>query len=129
MRERITILIARSVILFVIGSIALLASARISSAMDQAVWVWPDKTTGIPIIDIAGRQTLISNASQSGVTELFVSVYSTTPNASGRKMFADAVLNDLIQKAHARRPSIESGRPTELLIGPAQMSAPTTPSP
>jgi hypothetical protein len=107
MRERITVLIARSLVSLVICSVSLVASARVSSAMDQAVWVWPDATTGTPITDAGGPETLVANASQSGVTALFVSVYQRTKNSAGRYMLDDGALNDLIQKARANNPPIE----------------------
>jgi hypothetical protein len=107
MRERISILVARNLVSFIMGSVAILMSAPITSAMDQAVWVWPDPKTGSPITDAGGPEALVANASQSGVTELFVSVYSSTTSSTGRQMFADSVLNDLVQKAHTSKPSIE----------------------
>lgn len=126
MRERITLFVARSLVSLIICSVAVLATAHISSAIEEAVWVWPDPTTGTPITDTGGPETLVANASQSGVTELFVSVYSSTTSSTGRQMFADALLKDLILQAHADKMTVwaEYGDPSWITFACADNSFP-----
>jgi hypothetical protein len=70
----------------------------------QALWVYPDQGTGANIVtDPTARQALVENAAESDVTDLYVSVYQSTPNSAGRQMYPDADIADLIQKAHLNR--------------------------
>jgi hypothetical protein len=70
----------------------------------QALWVYPDQGTGANIVtDPTARQTLIETSAASDVTDLYVSVYQSTPNSAGRLMYPDADIADLVQRAHARR--------------------------
>jgi hypothetical protein len=87
----------------IVCALGFLIDVQASSAMDQALWVWPDATSGTPITDPAGRKALVTNASASGVTALFVSVYHSTKNSAGRYMLDDVALNDLVLQAHANK--------------------------
>jgi hypothetical protein len=100
MLKWITSILVQSLILGFICSETRFALAQVNSPINQAVWVWPSSTDGTPISDVNARHTLVLNAATSGVTALFVSVYQKTANASGRYMFSDQVLSDLIQQAH-----------------------------
>ena len=83
----------------------ILASAMVrAAAMRQALWVYPDQSTGAnTMTDPTARETLIANASSSDVTDLYVSVYQSTANSAGRLMYPDSDMAGLITKAHARR--------------------------
>ncbi len=68
-------------------------------ALTQALWVFPGNGNN-PVTDATARQALLNRASASGVTLLYVSVYSSTPNSNGRLMYDEAAISDLITKAH-----------------------------
>ncbi len=68
--------------------------------MTQALWVFPEPSKPNPVTNATARQSLVSNAGASGVGLLYASVYSSTPNASGRLMYDEPAIADLIGKAH-----------------------------
>lgn len=72
-----------------------------SAATTQALWVFPGPSFANPVTDATARQTLVTNSAASGLSLLYVSVYSSTPNSAGRYMYEDAAIADLITKAHA----------------------------
>jgi hypothetical protein len=73
--------------------------------LKQAVWVVPaaNSITPNPIDTATGRAVLISTSAASDVTDLYVSVYQSTPNTAGRLMYQDADIAELIRLAHSRR--------------------------
>lgn len=88
----------RSLLIFIAALTLQAAPAR------QALWVYPDQGTGAnTMTDPTARETLVMNAAASDVTDLYVSVYQSTANSSGRLMYPDSDMADLIQKAHALR--------------------------
>jgi hypothetical protein len=94
---------ALAVQILVLAFIYAEASSVRAQTIDQAMWVWPSQTDGTPVSDPTQRQALVQNAQASGVTDLYVSVYQTSASPQGRQMFADPVLADLIQRAHASK--------------------------
>ena len=62
----------------------------------QAVWVFSDE-----ISIQSKRETLIQRSADSGVDVLYVSVFQSPANASGRFMYPDDDIKDLIELAHA----------------------------
>ena len=69
-------------------------------ATSQALWVFPSSSFANPITDSTAGQTLVTNSAASGVGLLYLSVYSSTPNAAGRYMYDDAAIANLIAQAH-----------------------------
>jgi len=69
-------------------------------AASQALWVFPSSSFANPVTDATARQTLVTNSAASGVGLLYLSVYSSTPNAAGRYMYDDAAIANLIAQAH-----------------------------
>jgi hypothetical protein len=55
-----------------------------------------------PVTDKTTRDRLVQNGSTSGISMLYVSVYSATPNSAGRNMYEDSDIADLISNAHAQ---------------------------
>lgn len=93
----------------------------------QTLWVYPDQATaGNTMTDPAARAALVENSAVSDVTDLYVSVYQSTPNSAGRLMYPDADMADLIQKAHAHRIRVWAsyGNPDWPSDGCAATSAP-----
>lgn len=93
----------------------------------QALWVYPDQATaGNTMTDPTARAALVDNSAASDVTDLYVSVYQSTPNSAGRLMYPDADMADLIQKAHAHRIRVWAsyGNPDWPSDGCAATSAP-----
>ena len=66
----------------------------------QTLWVFPTSSAPNPVTDSSARQALIANASATGIAELYVSVYNSTPNSAGRYMYDEAAIADLIGRAH-----------------------------
>ncbi len=62
----------------------------------HGVWVFSDE-----ISTLAARDTLIQRSAASGVSDLYLSVYRSIPNSSGRRMAEDSDMADLIAKAHS----------------------------
>jgi len=54
------------------------------------------------LTDTPTRTALIRNSSASGVNLLYVSVYSSTPNAAGRYLYDESDIATLITQAHAQ---------------------------
>ena len=71
-----------------------------SAATTQALWVFPGSSFANPVTDATARQMLVTNSAASGVGLLYLSVYSSTPNAAGRYMYDDAAIANLIAQAH-----------------------------
>ena len=72
--------------------------------LTQAVWVYPQQTgPSNPVSNAAARRTMVDNSAAHGVTDLYVSVYQSTSNLAGRRMYPDADMADLIQQAHRKR--------------------------
>ena len=79
-------------------SLAIQLDAR---QLTQAVWVYPQQSAD-PVADSIARRTMIENTAAGDVTDLYVSVYQSNPNAAGRLMYPDASIADLIQQAHRK---------------------------
>ncbi len=69
-----------------------------SEPLVQALWVW---SASGAMDGPLGRQTLIERSAASGVNVLLMSLYRSTPNASGRLLYEDAEIADLVARAHA----------------------------
>jgi len=69
----------------------------------NAVWVNSGEVPN-PLSDPTGSAsaTLVNNAFSSGVTMLYVSVYSPTPNSDGLLLYPDSAIENLIGMAHAQ---------------------------
>ena len=67
----------------------------------HAVWVFPSASAPNPVTDPIARQTLFANAAASGVDVLYLSVYNSTQNSSGRLMYEDATIAAFITQAHS----------------------------
>jgi hypothetical protein len=67
----------------------------------QTVWVFATSSAPNPITDSSARLSLIVNAAATGVAELYVSVYNSTPNSTGRYMYDEAPIADFISRAHS----------------------------
>jgi len=67
----------------------------------NGLWVFGGSLVPNPISTLAGRDRLVNTSSQSGFTDLYVSVYQSTPNSSGRLMYQDDDMAALISAAHA----------------------------
>lgn len=82
--------------------VMLLFSGLISSSVAaiQTMWVFPSDSAPNAVTDNGARQTLINNSALSHVDTLYVSVYSSTPNAAGRLMYDEGAISDLITRAH-----------------------------
>ncbi|HEX8077915.1 MAG TPA: hypothetical protein VF511_08880, partial [Chthoniobacterales bacterium] len=80
-----------------------LAVVSVSAAapLQQTLWVFPSATAPNPVTDATARQLLVTNSAATGVAELYVSVYSSAPNAAGRYMYDEAAIADLITMAHS----------------------------
>lgn len=55
-----------------------------------------------PVLGAGERLTLVQRSAASGVTDLYVSVYSSKLNSVGRRMFQEPDIADLITQAHAQ---------------------------
>jgi hypothetical protein len=70
----------------------------------QSLWVYPDETNGAnPLSDAGALALLINSAGASGVTDLYVSVHSGTPNSAGRYLYPENEIAGLITQARANR--------------------------
>lgn len=99
MRKWIAVFSVQTLVVIAISMEVSLARAQPNSSVFQTVWVWPNPD-GTPVSDVNAGKALVANAHASGVTSLFVSVYQPTKNSSGRYMFDDQILADLIQQSH-----------------------------
>jgi hypothetical protein len=68
----------------------------------QTLWVFPTSFAANPVTDSSARQTLVNHAANTGIAELYLSVYSSMPNAAGRFMYDEAAIADLIERAHSQ---------------------------
>jgi uncharacterized protein (TIGR03437 family) len=68
----------------------------------NALWVYSVTNLPNPVTDAPTAATLIENAAASGVNMLYVSVYSSTPNAQGRRLYDESDLAALITQAHTQ---------------------------
>ncbi len=88
--------------IFTMLSIAFSLSLQLGARqLTQAVWVYPQAGSD-PVADATARRTMIDNTAASDVTDLYVSVYQSTVNSAGRRMYPDASIADLIQQAHRK---------------------------
>ncbi len=71
-----------------------------SSGMTRGLWVFGDSIVPHPVLTAEGRTRLVSSASASGVTDLYVSVFSPTVSPTGRNMYPDSDLAALVSSAH-----------------------------
>ena len=62
----------------------------------QAVWVYTNEVT-----DPSARQDLVNQCVASGLNTIYISVYQSTPNSTGRYMYPDADMAALISLAHS----------------------------
>jgi len=67
--------------------------------LTQTLWVFPGSTPN-PVTDDSARQSLVANAAASGVAILYISVYSSSPNAAGRYMNDETKISNFISSAH-----------------------------
>src|SRR5437867_7675143 len=82
--------------------LCLLSSVAAEAGAYQALWVWSGKL-GNFVGDPQARQTLMANASASGVNALYVSVYQSTASSTQRQMYEDKDIADLISQAHSKK--------------------------
>jgi hypothetical protein len=75
-------------------------TANGAAPQKQTLWVFPASSAPNPVTDISARLALIANAAATGIAELYVSVYNSTPNSAGRYMYDEAAIADLIGRAH-----------------------------
>lgn len=68
----------------------------------KALWVF----SGDIIPDAAARLRLVEHSSQSGVTDLYASIYRSTPNSNGRLMFEEDMIADLISRSHMKNQKV-----------------------
>jgi hypothetical protein len=68
-----------------------------ADATIQALWVFSDELT-----DPADRSALVERSASGGVTDLYISVYRSSANAAGRRLYDEQAIADLIARAHAR---------------------------
>lgn len=83
----------------VIGSPAT-ATVTILEKPVNGMWVFGGSTVPDPVSDPAGRSNMIVRSSNDGVSELYVSVYQSTDNANGRRMYEDDDMAAMISAAH-----------------------------
>ena len=83
----------------IVGGTLPLANRSVAHAtsMTHAMWVFSDVVT-----DPMARQLLVDHSIDSGTTDLYVSVYRSISNSSGRRMYEDTAIADLIRRAHDR---------------------------
>jgi hypothetical protein len=72
-----------------------------SAAVVKALWVFGDSIVPHPVITPEGRARLIARSSAAGVNRLYVSVWQSAANTSGRHMREDSEVAALIAAAHA----------------------------
>jgi uncharacterized protein (TIGR03437 family) len=87
--------------------VALTASAKTASpgigpAQTSALWVYSISSLPNAVTDAPTRDTLIQDASASGVNMLYPSVYSSTPNSAGRNLFDEGLIASFISAAHGQ---------------------------
>ena len=70
---------------------------RADDSTFQALWVFSDEVT-----DRKARRTLVQRSAATGVDALYLSVYQSTFNSSGRLMYEDSNIADLIRRAHRK---------------------------
>lgn len=92
----------------------------------QTLWVFPSPSAPNPVTDTSARQVLIANAAATGIAELYVSVYSSTPNSAGRYMYDEAAIADLIGRGHTNGMKVSAayGAPDWPTFGCNQMGFP-----
>jgi uncharacterized protein (TIGR03437 family) len=94
--------IARVVLTLAAFSIPIRPAVPATVPALNALWVYSVTSLPNPVTDETTRDTLVQNGSSSGVSMLYVSVYSSTPNSAGHYMYEDSDIADLISKAHAQ---------------------------
>ncbi|MGD9628193.1 MAG: Calx-beta domain-containing protein [Pyrinomonadaceae bacterium] len=83
----------------VIGSPAT-ATVTILERPVNGMWVFGGSTVPDPVSDPGGRSNMIVRSSNDGISELYVSVYQSTDNANGRRMYEDDDMAAMIAAAH-----------------------------
>jgi hypothetical protein len=80
------------------------AQAIIRLSTENAIWVFADPAQPAidPISNPAARQALIAHSAASNVNIIYLSVYRSAPSSSGRQMYEDLDMADLITQAHAK---------------------------
>lgn len=78
------------------------SNPTVSTARTQAMWVFPGGQNPNPITNGAARNRLIFDSWRSGVNKLYVSVYQSIENSSGRLMYEDAAMAQLVNRAHRK---------------------------
>jgi len=68
----------------------------------NALWVYSVTSLPDPVTDAPTRSALLQNGSASGVNMLYVSVYSSTPDAQGRYLVDESSIATFITMAHAQ---------------------------
>src|SRR5580693_780626 len=85
-----------------IGWLAVAVLAQAAPSSINALWVYSVTNLPNPVTDAPTAAALIQNAAASGVNMLYVSVYSPTPNAQGRRLYDESDIASLITQAHAK---------------------------
>ncbi|HXP85350.1 MAG TPA: hypothetical protein VN841_11560 [Bryobacteraceae bacterium] len=78
------------------------AAPAATSPGSNTMWVYSVAGLPSPVTDPSTRDTLMQNASASGVTALYVSVYSSTANSAHRYLVDEKSIAAFIRKAHSR---------------------------
>ena len=76
--------------------------AQSAPSNTNALWVYSVTNLPNPVTDGPTRTTLLQNSAASGVNLLYVSVYSSTPNAAGRYLYDESDIASLITQAHTQ---------------------------
>lgn len=92
------------------------------SAYIRALWVF--SASVIP--DSAARVRLVEHSAQSGITDLYASLYQPIVNSSGRRMFEEDKIADLVSRAHLKNQKVWAayGAPDWADLGCASNSFP-----
>lgn len=84
----------------IVGNMGLLGgNIAHADSSNHVVWVFPDDLSPNLITDQTAQQIFVDDSSDSGVTAFYLSVFQSTPNSSGRLMYEDSDIADLIQQA------------------------------
>jgi uncharacterized protein (TIGR03437 family) len=76
--------------------------AQSAPSNTNALWVYSVTNLPNPVTDGPTRTALLQNSAASGVNLLYVSVYSSTPNAAGRYLYDESDIASLITQAHTQ---------------------------
>jgi hypothetical protein len=103
------------------------SQSNLFAARTQALWVFPGGQNPNPITNAAARGRLVFDSWRSGVNKLYLSVYQPIVNSNGRRMYEDADMAQLINRAHRKnRQEVWAayGAPDWAAIGCAQTAFP-----